>query len=154
MVWSPLGWDSPFKASEKLSQKLVLGKVKVTPGNLFLSSLNLNCEQLRQMWQENMKQVFDVISSRPRDLLWWLASAEANISGSTVMPSRQTDRSPTTSIWSLSAHSCKVCTTSETTNNNTFQLLLLTKAPYVFNCRSESKGIIRLYIITMATSCS
>lgn len=28
------------------------------------------------------------------------------------MPSRQTERSPTTSDWSLSAHSCKVCTTS------------------------------------------
>lgn len=50
-----------------------------------------------------------------RDSLWWSASAFANISGSTVMPSRQTDRSPTTSDSSLSAHSCKVCTTSETT---------------------------------------
>lgn len=55
------------------------------------------------------------ITSHRADSLWVLASAaEANISGSTCMPSRQTDRSPTTSVWSLSALSCRVCTTSET----------------------------------------
>lgn len=43
-----------------------------------------------------------------------LVSADANISGSTCIPSRQTDRSPTESDRSRSVLSCKVCTTSET----------------------------------------
>lgn len=61
------------------------------------------------------------ITSHRADSLWVLASAaEANISGSTCMPSRQTDRSPTTSVWSLSALSCSVCTTSETGGEKTW----------------------------------
>lgn len=40
-------------------------------------------------------------------------SAEAKVSGSTCMPSRQTDRSPTMSRGSLSEHSCSVRTTSD-----------------------------------------
>lgn len=60
-------------------------------------------------------QITVQITLHRADALRLLASAaEANISGSTCMPSRQTDRSPTTSVWSLSALSCRVCTTSET----------------------------------------
>lgn len=84
---SPLGCDSPFDAPKNIqTQNNIYRKKAKTRRGSFL-----------------------------RDSLCWLASAEANVSGSTVMPSRQTDRSPTTSEESLSALSWKVCTTSETT---------------------------------------